>query len=155
MRVLLKIAFAFLAMHFVANQANAQNSLLLTTERGTRIYFNIKRAKVENINGKINISLLSKKAKVFEINGIPESVFADTTLKIFGTTAVYITDSITFKSIAERGNLFEITCPNKKPKAPFTLLANGKMYQGKKTIMYSLTFTGQLPAKQQLKTSQK
>jgi len=147
-RVALTLGFIFLTQPLFS-----QVSLMLHTEKGNRVFFNVAKSKLELKNGKLNMALLSKKAKIFELNGIPERYIIDTVAKIIGTSAIYITDTITYKSILQRGNVVEIKCKESKEGEPISITASGKMYYGKRMLLYELSYKGVLPKKQNVKTN--
>lgn len=132
---------------FLSGYAQQSTTVTLTNHKGKKILFKVKTKKIEWVNGKINLSLLSTDGKLLQLNNISESFLKDTTFRNSNISSVLITDSATFYSIKRISPLVEIVCSESKVGAEIAIIAQGSLFYKKSTYKYQINFYGNLPEK--------
>ncbi|TAE85076.1 MAG: hypothetical protein EAY81_06910 [Bacteroidetes bacterium] len=150
MLISFKKALTFVLGIFLLVNGYAQQkapTVTLTSQKGKKIVFKVKTQKIEWINGKLNLSFLSADGKLLQLNNIDESTLKDTIFRSTDVNAVYITDSISYKSIKRIAPLLEMTCATPKKGQEISILAQGSVFYKKNTIKYTIRYKGVLPEK--------
>lgn len=122
----------------------------------------IKRYALKNepvfqrINNILNISLTTADGGMLQINGIPESLLKDTTLRTAAINVVYITPSLdtTYVSNTKRTRIgLTIRAKSLNVGSPISVLVTARVYHQKDSKLFEILATGFLPEKEYRETN--
>lgn len=126
---------------------NDNSRVKLTDHQKKTLKFAIKKQKIEWVNGRVNISLLSTDNNLLQVNNISESFLRDTTLRNRNIQVVYITGNKTYKLNNRQLPLIDIICDGPETGNLFSISARGKVYHDKAWILFDMTSEQVLPNK--------
>jgi hypothetical protein len=138
---------ALLSICLSAFQAPQKSSVKLVSPKGKIIPFKVKSQKLEWINGKLNLAILSADNKVVQVNNIDEQFLTDTTFRNKSVSFIFIDSSFTYTNNKRLLPLIEIACSEPRKGNTISLRAHGKVYYNKNWYLLTVDFSGTLPEK--------
>lgn len=156
MRFFIKtVALGLLCVCMLAHKEPAKTTVKLTSHKGRSVYFKIKSQKLEWVNGKLNLALLSTDNKLVELNNINEQWLKDTTFRNKGVNFLMIDSNRTFIQNSRILPLIEIECAEPQKGKPVHIRAHGRIYYNKIWYTATLTYYGSLPEKKSISPTSK
>lgn len=126
---------------------NLNSRVKLTDHNKKPIKFALKTQKIEWVNGRVNIAMLSTDNKLLQINNISESLLHDTTFRNRNVQVVYINNNKTYKLNNRQLPLIDIICEGAETGKMLSLSARGKVYLDNAWILFDVTTEQALPTK--------
>lgn len=142
----------FVLMSFSLQQTSG--TVKLVNHQKKTVPFKTNKAKIEWVNGFVNIALLSTDGQIIQINQIPEGLLKNTTLRSSKINLLLISGDKPYKPLSTHRPLFEITCKKATAGQPISISAQGKLYNNKAWYLVDVKVSGVLPT-QQFKSTQK
>jgi len=124
------------------------------TGKGIEFIFKSK-PKFEIINGVMNISILSEKNTLLEINGINEKALKDTSLTEQSFKVIYIAsqnEKAYISNSSSSMSILNIMCSKGKKGNPIVITFTGNLYAGEKMLSFDAKLSGQIPEKKSVTT---
>lgn len=138
---------ALLSICLSAPQAPQKSSVKLVTPKGKVIPFKVRSQKLEWINGRLNLAVLSADNKVVQVNNIDEQMLTDTTFRHKSISFILIDSNATYTHNKSLLPLIEITCSEPRKGGAIDLKAHGKVYHNKSWYLLTVSYSGTLPEK--------
>jgi hypothetical protein len=105
----------------------------------------------QRVNNKLNLSVDLENGAQLQINGIPENLLTDTTLRTAVLNVVYITagQDTTYVSNTKRTRIgLTINAKSRAVGSPLSILVTARVYYGKQSKLFEVMATGRLPEKE-------
>ncbi len=141
------LAFCLICTCLAAQKEPAKTSVKLVSHKGRTIPFKIKSQKLEWVNGKLNLAILSTENKLLQLNNVNERWLKDTTFRSNKVTFLLIDSNRTFIQNNRILPLLEIECRQPAKGQPVYIRAHGRIYYNKIWYTTTLSYYGSLPEK--------
>lgn len=148
MRFLLRaLAFCLICTCLIAHKEPAQTSVKLVSHKGRVIPFKIRSQKLEWVNGKLNLAILSTDNKLLQLNNMSDRLIKDTIFRNDKVTFLLIDSNRTFIQNNRILPLLEVECSQPVKGQPVHIRAHGRIYYNKIWYTTTLSYYGSLPEK--------
>jgi len=147
----LKISAAAILLFSFTDAEPTKVSLM--NHRGESLPFEIKRQKLEWVNGKLNLSILSTDNRLLQLNHLESALVKDTVFKSSKVSMLLISGSRTYTQNNRILPVIEIESPGLKSGNPIRIKFSGKLFFKRLNCAIEADFSGTIPSQKKLTTN--